>query len=168
MFVARTELRNGSATWAESWCWLSTLNESRTNFVSTPKIDNLNRRLCAKGTMPSTSVHFGLSAGSAESETAIRSSPQAAAFSFRKVKRSCGAFFGNSILKVVSPSFRIQLIVSLSIKAALGWFETERPGVTEETVPLGRSYSIWARFLARASPQQVGIAPRNRKEVIQQ
>src|SRR5437868_14668162 len=43
--AASTEVWNGFETCAESGRWLSTLNDSRTNFVSTPKIDNLKRRL---------------------------------------------------------------------------------------------------------------------------
>ena len=131
IFVASSEVRKGSDNAVDSLRWLSTLNDSRTNFVSTPSIDNLNSRLWAKGTIPSTSVHFGLSAGSCESETARRSSPQAAAFSFKNVKRSGGVFFGSSMMKVVSPSFRTQLTVLLSTKAAL-WWSAGLAGVKEE------------------------------------
>src|SRR5262245_55991278 len=105
------ELRNGLEMLAVFSSWSSTRKDNRRNFVSTPKIDNLKSRLCANGTIPSTSVHFGLSAGGGELEMAMRSSPQASAFSFRKMNRSRGALFGSSMMKVVSPFFSAQLIV---------------------------------------------------------
>src|ERR1700730_13438721 len=84
-------------------------------FASTPSIERLKRRLCAKQTSPLTCVHFGLSAGRWEFETEILNSPQAAAFRFTNVKRSVNAALKIGIMKVVSPSGKAQLIVSSSI-----------------------------------------------------
>src|SRR5207237_3996902 len=151
MAAARTELPKGSEIRAESRRCRSTLKERRTNFVSTPNIDSLKRRLWANGTIPSTWVHFGLSAGRGESETAIRSSPQAAAFSFRKVKRSRGEFFGSWMMKVVSPSRKTQLTVSLSTNAAACARGARRAAFTGENCPSGVMYSICALFLAGLS-----------------
>src|SRR5206468_12630898 len=151
MAAARTELPKGSEIRAESRRFRSTLKERRTNFVSTANIDNLKRRLWAKGTIPSTSVDFGLSAGRGESETAIRSLPQAAAFSFRKVKRSRGEFFDSWMMKVVWPSRKTQLTVSLSTNAAAGAGEARSVAVTGESCPSGVMYSICALILAGLS-----------------
>src|SRR5437879_4235518 len=102
------------------------LKEGETTFIielpnNAPRdrLTFLNENADACGELRIAVSDSQLPADSCESETAIRSSPQASAFSFRKVKRSRGALFGNSMMNVVSPSFRTQLIVSVSTKAAV-------------------------------------------------
>src|ERR1700732_3765009 len=101
--------------------------------------------------MPSTSVHFGLSTGNGELDTAIRSSPQAAAFWLRKVKRSRVAFLGNSIMKVVSPSLSAQLTVLPSTNAAADSCAVGLTADTGENFPSGEMHSICAGSLTGPS-----------------